>query len=186
VSFRLNTLATAGILAMLAVAGCSSSHHPSSSDSYGSLPSFLPTSAIQPDSLLVGTAANPALTTEGDIVEVKTASGSVQAMVTGPEVPGEGLPYQAPATTCTWTVTLSAASAAIPLSVKQFSTLDHLGAVYHPAFVAGQPTPPAVVQPGQTTTFELRVVMPVGEGLMRWAPDGTHITAKWDFEVEND
>ncbi len=34
--------------------------------------------------------------------------------------------------------------------------------------------------------FELRAVEAPGEGLMRWAPDGTHIVAKWDFVVEND
>jgi hypothetical protein len=28
--------------------------------------------------------------------------------------------------------------------------------------------------------------MPTGEGLMRCAPDGNNIVAKWDFQVEND
>jgi hypothetical protein len=35
-------------------------------------------------------------------------------------------------------------------------------------------------------TFELRAVMPTGEGLMRWAPDAQQIVASWDFVVEND
>ena len=67
-----------------------------------------------------------------------------------------------------------------------FTSLDHLGKAYHPALVPGQPKPPATIKPGQTVTFELRVVMVVGEGLMRYAPDGTHIAASWDFVVEND
>ena len=35
-------------------------------------------------------------------------------------------------------------------------------------------------------SFELRAVESVGEGLMRWAPDGRNIVARWDFVVEND
>lgn len=107
-------------------------------------------------------------------------------MVSGPMVPGEGLPYQSRTTTCTWTVTLSGATKNVPISIPDFSTLDHLGAVYHVALVAGQPAPPAVLAPGRTVTFELRAVMPTGEGLMRWAPSGQQIVASWDFEVEND
>jgi hypothetical protein len=52
--------------------------------------------------------------------------------------------------------------------------------------VPGQPLPPRVLRPGTRMSFELRAVMPTGEGLMRWAPDGRNIVAKWDFIVEND
>jgi hypothetical protein len=38
----------------------------------------------------------------------------------------------------------------------------------------------------QDIGFELRAAEATGEGLMRWAPDGTNIVAKWDFVVEND
>jgi hypothetical protein len=184
---RVVRLLAAPVVVLLATAGCgASARAPKADSSYGSLPTFLPTSTVEPDSILVGTIARPALTSQGDAVEVQLASADVRAMVAGPEVPGEGLPYQTPATTCTWTITLSGATSAVSIAPSQFSTLDHLGAVYHPAFVPGQPVPPAVLPPGQSTTFELRVVMPVGEGLMRWAPDGAHILASWDFEVEND
>ncbi len=40
--------------------------------------------------------------------------------------------------------------------------------------------------PGQSLTFQIRSLMPVGEGLLRWAPDGDHVIAKWDYQVEND
>jgi hypothetical protein len=53
--------------------------------------------------------------------------------------------------------------------------------------VPGAPAPPSVLTPGeQRVSFELRAAEPVGEGLMRWAPDGARIVAKWDFMVEND
>jgi len=174
------------LVAPLALAGCTSATGAASEPKYGSLPGFLPKDSIQPDSVLSGSAAKPALTTEGDSVRVKLAGGSVLASVTGPEVPGEGLPYQADATTCTWTVTLTGATTDIPISTRAFTSIDHLGAVYPAAFVPGQPKPPAVLKPGESTTFELRAVMAVGEGLMRWSPDGKHILASWDFEVEND
>ena len=78
------------------------------------------------------------------------------------------------------------AAGAVPISLADFSSIDDFGNVYRPAFVAGQPVPPRVLRPGATVSFELRAVMPTGEGLMRWAPDGRNIVAKWDFIVEND
>jgi hypothetical protein len=175
--------------AVLVLTGCSSaaeSAAPKPVSTYGGMPSFLPKQTIHPDSVLTGTAASPALTTEGDTVKVESSEGSVRATVSGPEVPGEGLPYLAGATTCTWTVTLSDPSAAMPISVADFTATDHLGTVYHPALVPGQPAPPAVLTPGHTVSFELRAVMVVGEGLMQWSPGSKHTLASWDFEVEND
>ncbi len=43
-----------------------------------------------------------------------------------------------------------------------------------------------MLRPGQRTTFEVRTVMKVGEGVLRWAPGGGKTLAEWDFEVEND
>lgn len=71
----------------------------------------------------------PALTSQGDGVEVKTPRWSVLVTVTGPEVPGEGLPYQAPATTCTWIVTMSGATGPVPVSASDFSSIDDEGNV---------------------------------------------------------
>jgi hypothetical protein len=156
------------------------------SDKYGSLPKFLPTSSLRPDGVLTGTTARPALTSEGDEVRAEFPGASVLVQVTGPEVPGEGLPYQARATTCTWTVTLGHATRPVRILLRDFTTIDNLGTVYHPTFVAGTRRPPATLSPGHRVTFELRTVMLTGEGLMRWAPTGGRILAEWDFEVEND
>ena len=167
----------------LSIAGCSGS---SASGKYGTLPSFLPSSSIQPDSVLTGTAARPALTSEGDTVRVVLPHGSVLAKVTGPAVPGEGLPHAAETTTCTWTVELSDARGTVAVRVADFTALDHLGGLSHPHVLAGTPGPPSVLKPGRTARFTLRAVMRTGEGLVRWAPGSAHILSSWDFTVEID
>jgi hypothetical protein len=185
------------IVALASAAGCATAHgsaarpaaRPASNlSTYGGYASYLPQSTLhqQNDVRLTGTVAQPALTSEGDGVKVRTPKWSVLMTVSGPEVPGEGLPYQTPATTCTWIVTMSGATGRVPVAARDFTSIDHLGAVYRPVFVKGRPVPPKFLRPGQRVSFELRAVQVVGEGLMRWAPDGHHIVAKWDFEVEND
>ncbi len=196
---RRRALGAAALLAVLAplpgaAAGCGAAARSAANTAgqnqnrYGGYPSFLPPGTLhyRDDTVLTGTIRRPALTTEGDAVEAQTPRGSVLVTVTGPQVPGEGLPYQAPATTCTWVVTMSRATGPVPISVSDFTSIDDLGHVYRPAFVPGQPAPPGVLRPGKTVKFELRAVEAVGEGLMRWAPDGRNIVAKWDFVVEND
>jgi hypothetical protein len=138
------------------------------------------------NSTLVGTAANPALTVEGDYVEVHAPTFSALALITGPNVPGEGLPYQANYTTCTWTISFSHVVGSLPISVSDFDSIDHSQTVFKPYLLPGEAVPPKVLQTGQHLSFQIRAVMPVGEGLMRWAPDGDHIVAKWDYQVEND
>ena len=172
---------------MLVVSGCSSSTTPSGAttsvaDTYGGLPSFLPSDGVQADSALTGTADRPAVTSQGDVVHVQSPQGEVSVTVTGPEVPGEGLPEQTESTTCTWT----GARKPFAVSAAQFNATDHLGEVFPVRFVAGQPTPPKQLLPGRTVRFELRTIMPTGEGLMRFAPDRKTIVASWDFTVEND
>jgi hypothetical protein len=186
-------LAGAAAVAVCAIAltGCASSARPqaagASDAAYGTLPSYLPKSSLTPDSVLSGTADRPALTVEGDAVDVRLAGGAtLRATVTGPVVPGEGLPFQAAATTATFLVTLEAASTSIPVALEQFHAVDHLGAVSSLAPIPGQPGPPATVEPGQTVSFELRAVMVTGEGILQWAPDQQHPVATWDFVVEND
>jgi hypothetical protein len=184
--------AAAVALAAIGLTACSAPPaHPqaaaASDAAYGTLPSYLPRSSLTPDGVLTGTAARPALTVEGDAVDVDLGHAQkVRATVTGPVVPGEGLPFQPEATTATFQVTLEAAGASIPLALEQFHAVDHLGAIYQLAPIPGQPGPPATVEPGQMVTFELRVVMVTGEGVLQWAPDQQHPVASWDFVVEND
>ena len=82
------------LLAAAALAGCGGG---------SKYPAFLPKNTLDPkvDAALTGTMARPAFTVEGLTVNVKTHAFNVSMTVSGPIVPGEGLPYQPPATTCT-------------------------------------------------------------------------------------
>jgi hypothetical protein len=172
-------LIVAGLLCALVLAGCGNA---------AVYPSFLPKKTLNPDvdQVLVGTTNKPALQIEGLPVEVDTKAFHVRVTVSGPIVPGEGLPYQPDATTCTWTVTLKDASADVPLSVTDFHSVDHLGAVFLMGLVPGEHSLPSVLHPGETLTFRLRAYELVGEGMMQWAPDHKHVVAYWDYTVEND
>jgi len=138
------------------------------------------------DRIYVGTAAHPALTVEGDFVKVKTPTFTALALVNGPVVPGEGLPVRQSYTTCTWTVSISHVTGTVPISVADFDSIDHFQTVFKPYLMAGQAPLPATITTGRRLTFKIQAVMPVGEGLLRWAPDGNNIVAKWDYQVEND
>jgi hypothetical protein len=167
------------LLATTALAGCGGGSR---------YPAFLPKSTLEPkvDVALAGTMARPALTVEGLAVNVKTHAFDVSITVSGPIVPGEGLPYQSPATTCTWTVTMKDATADVPVSLSDFHAINHLGAFQVPQLVPGERPPPSILRPGRILTFALRAYQLVGQGTMQWAPDRRHVVAIWDYEVEND
>jgi hypothetical protein len=151
-------------------------------------PSFLPKKTLDPhvDTALVGTERKPALQVEGLPIEVKTKSFHVRITVSGPVVPGEGLPEQPAATTCTWTVTMRDASADVPVSVADFHSVDHLGSVFLMGLVPGERPPPPMLRRGHSVTFQLRAYELTGEGMMQWAPDHKHVVGYWDYTVEND
>ncbi len=174
--------AIAVLVAMLLLAGCGGG------GSASGYPSFLPKQTLRPDvdAALVGTMSRPALQVEGLPVEVRTKAFDVRITVSGPVVPGEGLPNQQDATTCTWTVTMDRASADVPVSLADFHSVDHLGAVFLMGLVPGERTPPPVLHRGQTLSFRLRAYELVGEGQMQWAPDHRHVVAIFDYTVEND
>ena len=168
------------VVAAVLFAGCGGSG--------SAYPSFLPKKTLRPDvdAALVGTEARPTLQVEGLPIDVQTKAFDVRMVVSGPVVPGEGLPNQQAATTCTWTVTMDHATADVPVSLGDFHSVDHLGSVFLMGLVPGERPPPAVLHRGQTVTFRLRAYELVGEGMMQWAPDHEHVVGDWDYTVEND
>lgn len=134
---------------------------------------------------LTGTYSDPALTLAGDNVRVRTKNFTAMAVVTGPLVPGEGFTYQPQYVVATWTVHIWDVRGTIPLSAADFDSIDHLGSEFRLLPPQGTAVPKAVSTGGQVT-FQLRAVVPIGEDLFRWAPDGNDVIAKWDNQVEND
>jgi hypothetical protein len=171
---------------VVTLAGCGGGSGSAAGEStYGALPSFLPSDAVQADAELAGSAGKPAVTSQGDSVKAQLGTGSVSIVVTGPQVPGQGLPNPPAGTTCTWTVSFKGATTTVPIAASDFTAIDHLGKLYRPRLVPGKPAPPGTLAPGRTATFELRAYMATGEGIMRWSPGGMTV-ASWDFVVEND
>ncbi len=118
---------------------------------------------------------------------MQLAHGRVLATASGPQVPKEGqfpLPKSSP---CTFTVTFTGASGAVPLNAKDFATTDEEGRLHTLKVTAlgGGPMPSAV-KPGQTVTLTMYAVLPTGEGRLLWAPQPGRPLVQWDFDVEID
>ena len=178
----------AAVVAVIAAGGCHSpAPAPVPDQTYGGWPTFLPSPTRAANQTLTGSQASPALISQGGTVLAELpGGGTVLVTITGPEVPGQGLPEPPPTTTCTWTVVFSGGTVDVGLDLSEFAAQDSNGAVYRPQYIPDRPTPPATLPAGQSTSFELRTVMPTGEGAIQWAPDGKTPVATWDFIVEND
>ena len=85
----------------------------------------------------------------------------------------------------TWTVTVSDATGTVPLSVRQFNVQDEAGKYHWVQPVKGSPMP-AKISKDQKVTFKIHTVASAGEGMVRWAPDGKHVVALWDYIAELD
>jgi hypothetical protein len=154
---------------------------------YGGLPSWLPKSSVADARTLSASAAKPAVSLEGEPVEVRLAGGTVLATGVGPEVPRTGLTPPPETTPCTFIVTLAHATEKIPISASSFLTIDDSGHLHRLRLtgVNGAPAPRSVA-PGQSVSFALHAVLPTGDGALRWAPEGGRPLAFWDFTVEID
>jgi hypothetical protein len=195
-SRRAGRLLAAGLVAAsLAAAGAhwESAHSAkpaessSSSARYRGLPSWLPKNQVRTGRVVDASVTHPWLAIEGDTVSVPLAQGQVLATAVGPAVPAEGLSPVPAASPCTFTVTLSRASGAVPIRPGDFTITDELGQLHHPRVkVQGGEPLPATAVAGRTVTLIVHDVLPVGSGTLRWAPATTRPVVSWDFDVEID
>lgn len=180
---------------MTLLAGCSGTNQPSPAPSPSDtrpaaqrlasqpLPSWVPSPTT--GGTATGSVQRPALSYQGVEVRVELDRGNGVTMnVHGPTAP-EGTKVGAEQADLTWTVTVHDATGTIPLSIKQFNVQDESGAYHWAKPVAGSSIP-AQISKGQKVTFKIHAVASAGEGMVRWAPDGTHVVALWDYIAELD
>ncbi len=159
-----------------------------SGNAYGYIPAWLGSSKVPVGRIVTATPSHPWLAVQGDAVRVQLPNARVLATVVGPAVPAEGQVPVPKTTPCTFTVTLTAASAPIPIRPRQFAAIDEQGALrtLQVRNLDGGP-PPGQVTPGTTVRLRMSAVLPTGQGRLLWAPlAGSRPLVQWDFDVEID
>ena len=168
----------------------SQNQHPvkTSGNTYGYIPAWLGTPKVPVGRVVTATTTHPWLAVQGDTVRVELPKARLLATVVGPAVPEEGnvpVPETSP---CTFTVTLTSASAPIPIRPTQFAAIDERGTIHTLKMQSldGGP-PPSQVTPRTTVRLKMSAVLPTGEGRLMWAPlKGVRPPVQWDFDVEID
>ena len=131
--------------------------------------------------------AHPGLAIEGDTVSVLLAHGRALATAVGPAVPQPRLLGGPASTPCTFTITLTATSGAVPLRGAALAIEDERGVIHHPSVSAADGGAlPSEVTPARPVVLTLKTVLPVGGGRITWAPTGSAPVVSWDFDVEVD
>jgi len=164
--------------------------HPirTSGTTYGYVPAWLGRTRVPVARVVTATRSRPSLAIQGDTVRAQLPGAQVLATASGPAVPEEGrfpLPKTSPST---FTVTLTAASAAIRIAPAQFGVIDEQGRLHklQVSNLRGGAVP-AEVRPGETVDLRIYTVLPTGEGRIMWAPiAGDRPVVQWDYDSELD
>lgn len=167
-------------------------HNPSpvktSGNTYGYIPAWLGRPKVPVGRVVTATPTHPWLAVQGDTVRVQLPKARVLATVVGPAVPEEGQVPVPKTSPCTFTVTLTSATAPIPVQPRQFTAIDEQGIIHTLKVRSLDGVPPrSQVTPGTTVKLKMSTVLPTGEGRLAWAPlAGSGPIVQWDFDVEID
>ena len=127
----------------------------------------------------------PALQVEGLPVDVTTKAFDVRVTVSGPVVPGEGLPDQPDCDDLHVDRDNERRHGRRAGLDRRFPLRRPPGRGLPDGSRPGRtPPPPSCTRARHSrssSAYEL-----VGEGMMQWAPDHEHVVANWDYTVEND
>ncbi len=161
--------------------------HHSGGSGYGKIPSWLPSAAPPRQRTLHSSFSHPVLTLQGESLSILLPAARLLVTAAGPAVPEIGHTPVPATSPVTFTVTLMHASTLISLRRSAWVLVDENHQIHHPRVTAldGGP-PPTQLRPGQTVSIKLHSVLPTGDGGLEWRPDGTHVIAGWDFNVEID
>ena len=164
-------------------------HHDSDAHArYGQVPATLRSRQKAPaNQRLSASAAHPAEAIQGNAVTLHLRGGTALATVVGPDVPDRIQGSADLHTPATWDLTFDDVHGTIPLSRTMFSIIDEQGMLLSPrvTVVGGGPLPKAVPA-GRRFTLQLKTIVSIGDGKLRYAPTGPTWLTEWDFDVETD
>jgi hypothetical protein len=170
-----------------AAAGVAAAPTGSGNATYGTVPSWLPRVTAPVGRVVQASATHPWIGIEGDTVVVHLAGHAVDATLVGPQVPRQGQ-FPLPKTTpCTFYLTLTHATGAMPITAAQLEIFDERGHRYTPR--VRSPTgaaAPSHVGPGQSVTVRLDTILPTGAGEVVWTTNGTAPLVSYEFVTEID
>jgi len=155
---------------------------------YGQLPADLRSRQKPPaNQTLSASMAHPAVAIQGISVALHLPGGTALATAVGPDVPTRIQGSADLHTPATWDLTFDDVHGTIALSRTMFSITDEQGMLLWPRVtVAGGGPLPKTVPAGRPFTLQLKTVVSVGDGKLRYAPTGGGWLAEWDFDVETD
>jgi hypothetical protein len=143
---------------------------------YGGIPGWLRTIQTGSAASLQAARGHPVLAIQGDTVTANVHGLPLRATAVGPDVPVAARRGSGVAVPATFTVTVRGAPSASAIRPAAFSIVDEHGRIHHPRLT--------ITRQAGTTTVTAHDVLPVGNGQVRWAPDGRHAIVAWDFDLE--
>jgi hypothetical protein len=155
---------------------------------YGRVPVVIRSRQKAPaNQTLSATMAHPADAIQGISVKLHLSGGTALATAIGPDVPTRIQGSADLHTPAIWDLTFDDVHGTIPLSRTMFSITDEQGMLLSPRVtVAGGGPLPKTVPSRRPFTLQLKTVVSVGDGKLRYTPTGGAWLAEWDFDVETD
>jgi hypothetical protein len=178
----------AAAVAVGASAG-SSPHRLAVSARYGGIPSWIPKAKLPVGRVVHASPRHPWLAIEGDGVDVALPGGTSYVTAVGPQVPAADIATNPLKTRvpCTFDFTFARTAGSIPIRPGDFTIIDELGQLHHPKVtLVGGGRAPAHLRTRAPLTLSITSVLPVGAGMLRWAPLHGRPVVSWDFDVEVD
>lgn len=183
-SYNQNLIAVA-LAILLAVGSLSTAHalgsrkvHNNPKYTYGGLPDWLPKNQAPVQKIVETSPGHPKMGLSGDIMEYKGPTGTIQASMSGPDVPGGPSDVQP----SNFYITIKSVAGSTIVHSTDFTIIDGDGVTINPTkFADGSRA--MTVPTGSTKTVEISTIAAIGTGSIRWSYNGNPL-AVWEFVVE--
>jgi hypothetical protein len=154
---------------------------------YGALPSWLPQVSIPTGRVVSASSTHPWTAIEGDTVIAHLPHGTAAVTLTGPEIPVIGRVPTPKTERTRFLITVSHVRGAVPLRSQSLTVVDEHGHLHGVALTPiGPQHSDATSRPVSSSLSQFFVVLPAGDGAVRWAPEGGLPLITWDFVADYD